>query len=298
MRQLMDNSERLKRLLLELPWLSKNKSVSIEDFCKTFSVSRDQAVNDLTLLTFVGPSQFGGDLVDIQVNNNSITVVDNQSHDSSINFTPEELMVLISSLNLLIESDKSNLVTKNLYNKIINSFNDNLESNDFNYDEILNTIEISLKDNYLIKLDYIDGRNFVRKDITAKSESIEDKGKFKYLIAIDVSNRIIKSYRLDRILKVELTDQKSKNIEISNIDQVPNKLSISVPIWKKYILDGFNIEEIESDDTSIKFDLNFYDFNFVKTFLYTLGKNIRIVAENSVRDQISNLIKEDIKRFS
>jgi hypothetical protein len=63
-------------------------------------------------------------------------------------------------------------------------------------------------------------------------------------------------------------------------------------------LDGFNIEEIESDDTSIKFDLNFYDFNFVKTFLYTLGKNIRIVAENSVRDQISNLIKEDIKRFS
>jgi predicted DNA-binding transcriptional regulator YafY len=298
MRQLMDNSERLKRLLLELPWLSKNKSVSIEDFCRTFSVSRDQAVNDLTLLTFVGPSQFGGDLVDIQVSNNSITVVDNQSHDSSINFTPEELMVLISSLNLLIESDKSNLVTKNLYNKIINSFNDNLESNDFNYDEILNTIEISLKDNYLIKLDYIDGRNFVRKDITAKSESIEDKGKFKYLIAIDVSNRTIKSYRLDRILKVELTDQKSKNIEISNIDQVPNKLSISVPIWKKYILDGFNIEEIESDDTSIKFDLNFYDFNFVKTFLYTLGKNIRIVAENSVRDQISNLIKEDIKRFS
>lgn len=294
----MDNSERLKRLLLELPWLSKNKSVSIEDFCRTFSVSRDQAVNDLTLLTFVGPSQFGGDLVDIQVSNNSITVVDNQSHDSSINFTPEELMVLISSLNLLIESDKSNLVTKNLYNKIINSFNDNLESNDFNYDEILNTIEISLKDNYLIKLDYIDGRNFVRKDITAKSESIEEKGKFKYLIAIDVSNRTIKSYRLDRILKVELTDQKSKNIEISNIDQVPNKLSISVPIWKKYILDGFNIEEIESDDTSIKFDLNFYDFNFVKTFLYTLGKNIRIVAENSVRDQISNLIKEDIKRFS
>ena len=71
----MDNSERLKRLLLELPWLSKNKSVSIEDFCKTFSVSRDQAVNDLTLLTFVGPSQFGGDLVDIQVSNNSITVV-------------------------------------------------------------------------------------------------------------------------------------------------------------------------------------------------------------------------------
>ncbi|MFZ9907939.1 MAG: WYL domain-containing protein [Candidatus Nanopelagicales bacterium] len=298
MRQLMDNSERLKRLLLELPWLSKNKSVSIEDFCKTFSVSRDQAVNDLTLLTFVGPSQFGGDLVDIQVSNNSITVVDNQSHDSSINFTPEELMVLISSLNLLIESDKSNLVTKNLYNKIINSFNDNLESNDFNYDEIFNTIETSLKENYLIKLDYIDGRNFVRKDITAKSESIEDKGKFKYLIAIDVSNRTIKSYRLDRILKVELTDQKSKNIEISNIDQVPNKLSISVPIWKKYILDGFNIEEIESDDTSIKFDLNFYDFNFVKTFLYTLGKNIRIIAENSVRDQISNLIKEDIKRFS
>ena len=294
----MDNSERLKRLLLELPWLSKNKSVSIEDFCKTFSVSRDQAVNDLTLLTFVGPSQFGGDLVDIQVSNNSITVVDNQSHDSSINFTPEELMVLISSLNLLIESDKSNLVTKNLYNKIVNSFNDNLESNDLNYDEIFKTIETSLKENYLIKMDYIDGRNFVRKDITAKSESIEDKGKFKYLMAIDVSNRTIKSYRLDRILKVELTDQKSKNIEISNINQVPNNLSISVPIWKKYILDGFNIEEIESDDTSIKFDLNFYDFNFVKTFLYTLGKNIRIVAENSVRDQISNLIKEDIKRFS
>lgn len=294
----MDSSERLKRLILELPWLSKNKSVTIDQFCKTFSITQEQAVKDLTLLTFVGPSQFGGDLVDIQISDEIITVVDNQKHGNSMRFTPEELMVLIASLNLLIQGDQTNLTLKSLNDKIINVFYKETSEKQNKYENILNVLQNSIESKKLINMDYIDGRNFVKQNVLIKVLAIDDMGGFKYLQGIDCRNNSTKSYRLDRILRVSLSDEKHDIASNSLVDRESFDVNIVAPYWKKSIIEKFNLENVQYENKTLDFHLTFFDFNFVKTLIYSLGSQIKVKADKSVKNEILGLIKQDLDRLS
>ena len=294
----MDSSERLKRLILELPWLSKNKSVTIDQFCKTFSISQEQAVKDLTLLTFVGPSQFGGDLVDIQISDEIITVVDNQKHGNSMKFTPEELMVLIASLNLLIQGDQTNLTLKSLNDKIISVFYKETSEKQNKYENILNILQNSIESKKLINMDYIDGRNYVKQNVLIKVLAIDDTGGFKYLQGIDCKSNSTKSYRLDRILRVSLSDEKHDIASNSLVDRESFDVNIVAPYWKKSIIEKFNLENVQHENNTLDFHLTFFDFNFVKTLIYSLGSQIKVKADKSVKNEILGLIKQDIDRLS
>ncbi len=294
----MDSSERLKRLILELPWLSKNKSVTIDQFCKTFSISQEQAVKDLTLLTFVGPSQFGGDLVDIQITDEIITVVDNQKHGNSMRFTPEELMVLIASLNLLIQGDQTNLTLKSLNDKIISLFYKETSEKQNKYENILIVLQNSIESKKLINMDYIDGRNYVKQNLLIKVLAIDDMGGFKYLQGIDCRNNSTKSYRLDRILRVSLSDEKHDTASNSLVDRESFDVNIVAPYWKKSIIEKFNLENVQYENNTLEFHLTFFDFNFVKTLIYSLGSQIKVKADKSVKNEILGLIKQDIDRLS
>jgi len=294
----MDSSERLKRLILELPWLSKNKSVTIDQFCKTFSISQEQAVKDLTLLTFVGPSQFGGDLVDIQISDEIITVVDNQKHGNSMRFTPEELMVLIASLNLLIQGDQTNLTLKSLNDKIISVFYKETSEKQNKYENILIVLQNSIESKKLINMDYIDGRNYVKQNLLIKVLAIDDMGGFKYLQGIDCKSNSTKSYRLDRILRVSLSDEKHDTASNSLVDRESFDVNIVAPYWKKSIIEKFNLENVQYENNTLDFHLTFFDFNFVKTLIYSLGSQIKVKADKSVKNEILGLIKQDIDRLS
>lgn len=298
MRQSMDSSERLKRLILELPWLSKNKSVTIDQFCKTFSISQEQAVKDLTLLTFVGPSQFGGDLVDIQISDEIITVVDNQKHGNSMRFTPEELMVLIASLNLLIQGDQTNLTLKSLNDKIISLFYKETSEKQNKYENILIVLQNSIESKKLINMDYIDGRNYVKQNLLIKVLAIDDMGGFKYLQGIDCKSNSTKSYRLDRILRVSLSDEKHDTASNSLVDRESFDVNIVAPYWKKSIIEKFNLENVQYENNTLDFHLTFFDLNFVKTLIYSLGSQIKVKADKSVKNEILGLIKQDLDRLS
>lgn len=294
----MDSSERLKRLILELPWLSKNKSVTIDQFCKTFSISQEQAVKDLTLLTFVGPSQFGGDLVDIQISDEIITVVDNQKHGNSMRFTPEELMVLIASLNLLIQGDQTNLTLKSLNDKIISLFYKETSEKQNKYENILIVLQNSIESKKLINMDYIDGRNYVKQNLLIKVLAIDDMGGFKYLQGIDCKSNSTKSYRLDRILRVSLSDEKHDTASNSLVDRESFDVNIVAPYWKKSIIEKFNLDNVQYENNTLDFHLTFFDLNFVKTLIYSLGSQIKVKADKSVKNEILGLIKQDIDRLS
>jgi predicted DNA-binding transcriptional regulator YafY len=294
----MDSSERLKRLILELPWLSKNKSVTIDQFCKTFSISQEQAVKDLTLLTFVGPSQFGGDLVDIQISDEIITVVDNQKHGNSMRFTPEELMVLIASLNLLIQGDQTNLNLKSLNDKIISVFYKETSEKQNKYKNILEILQNSIESKKLINMDYIDGRNYVKQNVLIKVLAIDEMGGFKYLQGIDCKSNSMKSYRLDRILRVSLSDEIYDIASNSLVDRESFDVNIVAPYWKISIIEKFNLENVQYENNTLDFHLTFFDFNFVKTLIYSLGSQIKVKADKSVKNEILGVIKQDIDRLS
>ena len=102
----MTKNDRLSRLLLELPWLIQNKNTSIDNFCAQFDISRDEANKDLSLLTYVGPGRFGGELVDIQYDDENILVIDSQGFDRPLKLNNIEAVLLLLGVRNLSEMSK------------------------------------------------------------------------------------------------------------------------------------------------------------------------------------------------
>lgn len=100
----MTAADRTSRLLTLLPWLRAHPGVSVADAAAHFGVGEDVLVGDLALLTYVGPGQAGGDLVDIAYEpGGTITVIATQGLDAPMRLTPAEASALLAGLRLLAQ---------------------------------------------------------------------------------------------------------------------------------------------------------------------------------------------------
>ncbi len=93
----------MARMLTLLPWLQARGTVSLSEVAEHFGVSTDQLQRELATLTFVGPGQGGGELVDISYEDGLITVYDSQGLEFPLKFTAAEASALIAGLTLLSE---------------------------------------------------------------------------------------------------------------------------------------------------------------------------------------------------
>lgn len=293
----MDNKDRLNRLLLQLPWLKQNRNVTIKDFAKTFNITQEQAIGDLTLLTFVGPSQFGGDLVDIQIIDEYITLIDSQNHNVPLKLTPEDLMVLMISINLLIQTDPTNLIARNVLHKINYLFESNQSQLDSNLSNIIETVQNCLNNKKQIFIDYINGRNIVSKDSKISPLSIIEVDGYKYLQGYEEESKIKKDYRIDRILHAKMSTDSIKIYPDSSTKKYRGHAKITFPIWLKSVIENFNLIPVKISESDLQIDFDYFDIDFIKTLIYRLGKNIKINDNKTLKNELISLVDHDIQRF-
>ena len=97
-------SDQLARMLTLLPWLRARGPVDVSEVAEHFNISEKELLQELATLTFVGPGQAGGELVDITYEpGGTITVHDTQGLEFPLRFTTAEAASLITGLTLLCE---------------------------------------------------------------------------------------------------------------------------------------------------------------------------------------------------
>ena len=97
---------RLSRLLALVPWLEQHPGVSVPEAAEHFGVTPDELEQDLWLTICCGLPGHGPDqLIDIQFwdDDASIRVIDAQTLDRPLRFSPAEAMSLLVGLRLLTQ---------------------------------------------------------------------------------------------------------------------------------------------------------------------------------------------------
>jgi len=94
-------SDRLSTFIRMLPWLVARPDVPIEDFMAEFALTKKQAEKFLRTLTFVGPDQGGGGLVDIDFEDGFIYVRNAQNFDRPVRLNRLEAASLLGGLTYL-----------------------------------------------------------------------------------------------------------------------------------------------------------------------------------------------------
>lgn len=93
--------ERLTRLLTLVPWLAAHSGVSKAEAARHFDLTVAQLESDLQLITFTGPGLYGGELVDIAFDDETISVYDVQGLDRPLELSVDESAALLVGLAAL-----------------------------------------------------------------------------------------------------------------------------------------------------------------------------------------------------
>ena len=98
-------ADNLSILLRLLPWLVAHPGVSAHDIASEFGITPARAMDLVRLLTMTGPGQGGGELIDIQYDDDGeyISVVEAQGFDRPLNVDSRQASALLAGLSYLRE---------------------------------------------------------------------------------------------------------------------------------------------------------------------------------------------------
>lgn len=292
---MINENDKIGRILLQLQWLVQNRNVSMETFCEEFDLTRDEAIKNLSLLTYVGPGKYGGELVDIQYGDDEIRVIDSQGFDRPIRLNSFEVILLLLGLKHLIEASDDAKDLKAVEKRLLSLITENESNNDRDAYVANNRklIEEAINRGQKINFDYINANLGSSNDRTVSPLRIYTEQNIDYLDAVTNDQDYIKSFRLERIQNIGLMDipNDMKNVKTKQI--IKKSIKIVTKAWNYIRIFDLGVNyEIKKDQMIL--ELDFYDEEFILDTILRLGPDVEIHSSNEIKAHLVSLLKKRI----
>ena len=289
--------EKIPRLLLELPWLFQNRNVSLDTFCKEFSLTREQAIDDLTLLTYVGPGRFGGELVDIQFDEENISVIDSQGFNKSLKLNSFEALLLLLGVKFISEHSNNSSTLKIVENKLVDLIDNNniakMRVSNMNINK--QVISESISGDNEVLINYINSNFGTSTQRRVKPLTIYSIEGNEYFDALTNENGSRKTFRFDRLVSVEAASDKIITEKPLSEQRNISKVKISSPAWNlSRILDlGLTTQII---DERLIIEMDIYDEDYLLDLIIRLGLDTQIECETKIKSNLLTILNKRIEK--
>ena len=292
---MINENDKIGRILLQLQWLVQNRNVSMETFCEEFDLTRDEAIKNLSLLTYVGPGKYGGELVDIQYGDDEIRVIDSQGFDRPIRLNNFEVILLLLGLKHLIEASDDAKDLKAVEKRLLSLITENDSNNDRDAYVANNRklIEEAIKRGQKIKFDYINANLGSSNDRTVSPLRIYTEQKIDYLDAVTNDQDYIKSFRLERIQNIGLLDIPNNIENVKTKQSIKKSIKIVTKAWNYIRIFDLGVNfEIKKDQMIL--ELDYFDEEFILDTILRLGPYVEIHSSNEIKAHLVSLLKKRI----
>jgi len=292
---MINENDKIGRILLQLQWLVQNRNVSMETFCEEFDLTRDEAIKNLSLLTYVGPGKYGGELVDIQYGDDEIRVIDSQGFDRPIRLNNFEVILLLLGLKHLIEASDDAKDLKAVEKRLLSLITENDSNNDRDAYVANNRklIEEAIKRGQKIKFDYINANLGSSNDRTVSPLRIYTEQNIDYLDAVTNDQDYIKSFRLERIQNIGLLDIPNNMENVKTTQSIKKSIKIVTKAWNYIRIFDLGVNfEIKKDQMIL--ELDYFDEEFILDTILRLGPYVEIHSSNEIKAHLVSLLKKRI----
>jgi len=289
----MSKNERLGRLLLELPWLIQNRNTSIDTFSDQFDISRDEAIKDLSLLTYVGPGRFGGELVDIQYDDENVSVIDSQGFDRPLKFNNIEAVLLLLGVKNLSENSTEISDIKNVEIKLSKLIESDIASggSQEQYAIKRDVIDKAILSKKQLVIHYVDSNLRLSSERSISPIAINTFESKEYLSALDNDIKLNRSFRLDRIINIRLIETDSLTLDAEQENSSIEKIIIKSRSWNASNIDDLNIPySIKGDEMII--DMELHDTNYLLEILLRLDPTAEVDCSMQTRDKLKITLRD------
>ena len=201
----------LELLIRLLPWLVANNGASLSEVSEHFAISEKHALELISQLVVTGPSQAGGGLVDIDFEDaDSIFVTDAKALDRPVKLSEFEASTMIGGLHYLEQFPHlvDSQTVAGLIQKIQQALPDvespiNVVAAPIT-ELVRSTVTEGINSKQSIRIKYAGVTKDDLSERTIDPVSIYSQDDFVYLKAWCRSSQAWRSFRLDRILEVDL----------------------------------------------------------------------------------------------
>lgn len=288
------NSIRLARLLTMLPWLKQQKHVSVKEIARIFNISEKDVLTDLALLTFVGPDQAGGGLVDIQYTKDHVKVIDSQGLEKPLTLNRIEVISLLMGLKTLQDLEISNQATLSAINKL-----EVMGKEESTLTQISLDINRAIEENFIIEIEYLNFADNLISKREIEPHLIESDGSVLVLKAWCLVSNDWRTFRIDRIVSTRLTDKSFIGRDILENSEKPKFIiSITLDSSAKWILDQFGLKAKSFQNESIEIELPIHSRTWLLRFLSACAfKILKIDLISNERDALLAALELNIERL-
>jgi proteasome accessory factor C len=288
------NSFRLARLLTMLPWLQTQKSLSVSEVARVFNISQKEVLADLALLTFVGPDQAGGGLVDIQYDEDEIKVIDPQGLETALVLNNYEILSLLMGLKTLQDLEIANPATFTAIEKLEKINQPEQKISPINYE-----INKSMENSQTLFIDYLSlGAGEASRREVEPYKIVVENGTL-YLFAWCITSNGWRNFRLDRILTAKSGDKSIVPREPMQ-EKTPQGYEVEIEFDSsvRWLLDQFRVKvEGQAQDKIIVKMQVFSSQWFLQFISATAAKSLRIKIPKELKVEVTQEIQNTLTRL-
>lgn len=308
-------ADRLPRLLALVPYLRTHPGALIDDVAAEFGVTAQQLRDDLNLLWVCGlPGGAPGDLIDIEFEGDTVTVVDPQTLDRPLRLTVDEGQALVVAARTL--ADVPGLAEREALDRVIAKLETALGGSgpatgltggvevalEVEAD-VLATARTALDQKRRLHLRYlVEARDEVTDRDVDPMRLLSRGGQF-YLEAWCHRVEAVRLFRLDRVVDLALLDVPAepppeavpRDLADGLFSPAPEDASVTLDLRPaaRWVADYYPVESAEElADGGLRIVLRVAELEWVVRLVLRLGGQGRVIAPPELVDAVRRRAEE------
>ncbi len=280
--------ERLRRLLTLVPWLAAHSGISKEDAARHFGLTVAQLEADLALLTVTGPGLYGGDLVDIAFDRETVTVIDAQGLVEPLRLTADEAAPLLLGLRALQQlPDVDDAMVARLID-MLGGGPDEAVVVEVPTSPHAATIAAALRDGHDLRLEY---RHPVRDEVserTVRPLAVVTRDGVEYLQAHCHTAQAVRTFRLDRIRACAPVPRAEATPEPPALPEptLHRIARVHVAAGAEHLLEGVTRDLQRGDDGTVTASVPYADEAWLESWLVAAGPLVSCLEPRDLASRV------------
>lgn len=301
----------LSRLVNLVPYLRAHPGVSVEEAAAEFGVKPKRILDDLAILQFVGlPGGYYGDLFEMDVDgardDGTIFVSNVEPLGRPMTLTADQAASLLVALQMVIELGGDNEAAKSAKTKLevvtrhaAPPVDVAVESGD---EGIRAKLTEALADGRAVRISYrAGGKGDMREAVVEPGRMRTDAG-FVYLDAWSRARDAWRTFRLDRLVGVEVLDETVAEREVpASLDswfgEAAKQLTITVTRAGRWAADYYPTSAVEETEDGLEITFPVVSEDWAARLLLRLGDEILACSDASVVAKARQIAAEALRHY-
>jgi proteasome accessory factor C len=308
----------LPRLLALLPYLLSHQGARVADVADAFGITEQQLRKDLELLWVCGlPGHGPGDLIDLEFEGETITVLEPAGVQRPLRLTVDEALALVVALRTLAETP--GLASRDAVGRALAKVEraagaaaepaGRVEVAVEGEERVLPVVSEAIEGGRRLHLDYyVPGRDeTTSRDVDPMRVLFVDG--FRYLEAWDPRAEGVRTFRLDRVEQVQVLDESARLPEAAEPRDVSQGLFVPGPDATlvtlalrpaaAWVVDHHPCESVEEgDDGGLVVRMRVADPRWARRLALRLGAAGEVVAPAELAEQVREDARQALQAYA